>query len=554
MSTNSNSKPIIHRTPPNQAGQAKVSLKKNDFDAAIWSQGYNVFIDKAIKCPCKVKSNNHALSSCKNCGGSGYVFLNRYKSKLILQSMNIDTRYKEWSEERLGTVKITARNEDELAYMDRITLLEGLTIHTETLHPFQIDNKVKARLNYPPLEIEEISAFVDSETKLKRLEYGTDYTVADNIFTFSDEFLAWEHFTVSIRYKHHPTYYIIDLPRGVMETEALNKNNGSNESTRMPIHAIGRRSHYVLDEQDFDNEFLLDNSYDITCVKKANVLIDSCSNEVLVPAKCKDVEININNTLYKNAPSGSSENILVKNTSGALVGNLINNEWIVVSPTPKVIGYLRPVNFATITYANGDDGWHKINNTDPYSFNPATMEMAIQDPSDWFKLLTLNPFGNYSRFTSKNGGYYDFNTSQWKDVNGTVTTFAAEFGPLVGSGGYIVDNLTGIGWHGSRGGQKNFNNAYLDTVNFNNNGFLGFSNRWKVPSYNEVNSIINSNLIGAVTVNNPYFNMLLNRWTSTPYMNTPTSHNMIYNRVNYRIASSRAGLGGVANFCRYHFI
>jgi hypothetical protein len=280
MSSNSANKPIVSRTPPNVSGQAKVDLRKNDFDAAVWLKGYDVYIDKAIKCPCAVKSNNGALSSCKNCGGSGYVFINRYQTKLLLQSMNIDTRYKEWSQEKLGTVRITARTEDELTYMDRVTLLTGLMSTTQTIHPFTKGNQIKGRATHPPVEIEEVFCFVDGSEELRKLNYGTDvsitgidFSVENNILTFSSEFLAWEHFSVTIRYKHYPTYHIIDLPRGVMETEALNKTNGRNEYTKMPIHAIGRLAHYVLDEQNLNEDFLLDNSYDVACVSNANIQI-----------------------------------------------------------------------------------------------------------------------------------------------------------------------------------------------------------------------------------------------------------------------------------------
>ena len=282
MSSNSANKPIINRTPPNVSGQAKVDLRKNDFDTAVWQKGYDVYVDKAIKCPCAVESNNGALSSCKNCGGSGYVFINRYKTKLLLQSMNIDTKYKEWSQEKLGTVRITARTEDELSFMDRITMLTGLMSNTEIIHPFTKNNQKKGRLMQPPVEIEEVFCFVDGSQGLRKLNYGTDvsvsgtdFSIENNIITFSKEFLTWQHFSVTIRYKHYPTYHVIDLPRGVMETEALNKSNGRNEYTKMPIHAIGRLAHYVLDEQNLNEDFLLDNSYDVDCVNKSNIIIES---------------------------------------------------------------------------------------------------------------------------------------------------------------------------------------------------------------------------------------------------------------------------------------
>lgn len=268
MSGNSISKSPINRTPPPLGGSAKVALKKTDFDSKVWLYGNDVFIDKAIRCPCRTKSNNQALSSCKNCGGSGYVYLNRYRTKVVMQSMNLGTQFKEWSEEKLGTVKITARNEEELAFMDRITLLDGLNIHNETVHPFIIDSAVKARLDYPPIEIEEISVFVESNEKLRRLIYETDYTIEDNILSLSAEFFSWRDLTVSLRYKYYPTFHVLDLPRGTIQSDSI-----AGAAAKFPIHAIGRRAHYVIDEQNIDKDFLLDNSYEVECQKKANVVI-----------------------------------------------------------------------------------------------------------------------------------------------------------------------------------------------------------------------------------------------------------------------------------------
>ena len=48
-----------------------------------------------------------------------------------------------------------------------------------------------------------------------------------------------------------------------------------------------------------------------------------------VDPTCDPVTININSESYGSAPSGSTENIVVKDTEGTLVGTLIGGEWIV---------------------------------------------------------------------------------------------------------------------------------------------------------------------------------------------------------------------------------
>jgi len=360
MSSSSINKTPIHRTPANTSGKANVDLVKSDFDALVWNKGYDVYVDKAIKCPCATKNNGAPLSSCKNCGGSGWTFVNRYQTKMILQSMNIDTQYKEWSEERLGTVRITARTEDELALMDRITLLSGLMSDTETIHPFKKNNALKSRLNQPPVEIEEIFAFVESGQELKKLVYGTDvsvegtdFSVSGNILTFSNEYLAWPNFTVSIRYKHYPSYHVIDLPRGVIETEALDRSSGKREYNKLPIHAVGRLAHYVMDEQNIAEDFILDNSYDVNCVGSANIQIPenrACPDSVRIvkppvvtvidgddefelaagatytcKAAASSIDIDINGTDYQNEV-GSDIDIPVVNVDDSPVGTVSSSK------------------------------------------------------------------------------------------------------------------------------------------------------------------------------------------------------------------------------------
>lgn len=270
MSSNSQPKPIISQTPPNLNGQARADLRKRDFDAAVWNKGYDVYLDKALRCPCRNKNDHQALSSCKNCGGSGWVYLNRYKTKMVLQAMNLDTKFKEWSEERLGTVKITSLTQDELSFMDRITVIDGHSIVNDVIYPVNYFGELRARVNYEIQEIDEIFLFESTGVKLKRLVEATDYEILldandkkTNLLKFNAQYNQMADMTVSIRYQYAPQFHVLDVTRQVMATQEVNKSTGGDIVTQMPISAMGRRSHYVLDEQNYTNDFLLDNNYDI---------------------------------------------------------------------------------------------------------------------------------------------------------------------------------------------------------------------------------------------------------------------------------------------------
>lgn len=71
---------VINAESPSLYGQPQVSFRPNDFDAVIWTHGYDIICEKAIRCPCQGNSDS-PLPSCQNCHGSGYIYINPYRTK-----------------------------------------------------------------------------------------------------------------------------------------------------------------------------------------------------------------------------------------------------------------------------------------------------------------------------------------------------------------------------------------------------------------------------------------------------------------------------------------
>lgn len=258
MAGGSGPKSSITQTPPDLGGQAQVSLNKSTFEAVIYQKGYNVYHDKATKCPCKVQSSDN-LSSCRNCGGLGWVFFNRTKTKMILHSMNLDTQYKDWSEQTLGTVNISASDKDKLGYMDRIIVRDAQTMFSEIIYPQKWQGSKYAFTTYDVVSAETVFMFAGAEQKLKVLQLGVDYNINNNIFTMSARYLDVEDITISIRYIHAPMYHVIDMPRDTMVHDVRNPS-GIFETKVMPTSAVGRRAHYVLDMQNYTADYIHDNT------------------------------------------------------------------------------------------------------------------------------------------------------------------------------------------------------------------------------------------------------------------------------------------------------
>ena len=233
------------------------------------------------------------------------------------------------------------------------------------------------------------------------------------------------------------------------------------------------------------------------------------------------------------------------------------------SPTPEVIGYHRPFKGQTTSFVTGDEGWENINNIDPY-IPPINAKMAAQDPNDWFKLVDNNAFGNKSRFTSKNGGYYDFVTSTYRDVDGNSTTFFDEFqdGDSVVFGGYIIDHLTGLGWiHKDLGTALfgDFITTFIPGYNsIGTNKFHGYTD-WKMPTSPESMSIRSLHIKGAhITTaygnESPYFAIHRNCMTTSTYpFNTAFNIRVNIGTQQHTTFSPTTGTNTYATLCRPHY-
>lgn len=259
--------PIIAQTPPSLVAAPNIEFRKNDFEQAIWLKGYKVIHEKALKCPCK-SENSDQQSNCKNCGGSAWIFINPVETRAILHSMNRDTQFKEWSQQDMGRVNISMMDKDNLSYMDRITLIDGKAVFSQALHFKEKDGILFTYAAYNIKEITFIGLFINVDNKLQRLEIDTDYTFQDNTIFLNEKYTSTfnesdEDMSISVRYVHSPQFYVIDLTREMMTT--IVKEKGKEKSISMPISAIGRRGHYILDKENLSGTRLVDNSFVDEC-------------------------------------------------------------------------------------------------------------------------------------------------------------------------------------------------------------------------------------------------------------------------------------------------
>lgn len=239
----------------------RADLIKHDFDNLIHQKGRDVMLETALQCPCKSKSTNQQ-TNCRNCGGSGWLFINPTRTRMVLTAIDAVTDYRPWSEELVGTVNITTRVEEQLSLMDRITVLDGEVIANEVLFLRKMQEKRFVFTRYDIKQIHYIALFVGVNQPLRRLKKDVDFTINRNVVEFSSNLdlpFDAEHNSITIRYTHLPQFHIIDMKRETMQTYIWEDGE---KRQLMPVSAIGRRSHYQLSMENYDQSRLLDNSYE----------------------------------------------------------------------------------------------------------------------------------------------------------------------------------------------------------------------------------------------------------------------------------------------------
>ena len=269
---NGHKKPIIASTPPETIAGGVPFLKKEDFDKAVFTYGYEVTHEKALRCPCTNKGSGNALTNCQNCGGLGWFFINKRSTRMLIQNINKSNQFKNWTQDDKAKSSISARPVDKLAFMDRVTVLDVLTYFSESKKTMLANNEDFAFLYYYPLEVEFVFLFVGVNQKLLPLVQGSDFQIVENKIIFDSDLKQYygvnettfnetgQFLNFTIKYSHNPSYNVTDITR-----EAILNRNSSCETGLLklkdfPVHSMAMKTHYLLDPPDFNGDSVFDNS------------------------------------------------------------------------------------------------------------------------------------------------------------------------------------------------------------------------------------------------------------------------------------------------------
>lgn len=256
-------KPVAFQTTAS-AVHPRVGWRVDDFEELIQSQGYDVYIDRAMRCPCVDKATGQALSTCKNCLGRGWFFVDRTETRIIAQRMDSKKRYLDWSEVNAGTASMTTKGSDKLGFMDRIILLQLQEFYSEIIRPTMYEGELLAYPVYEPIDITNMFLYVGDYTKLEPIP-AEMYKVDKNKIVFDQELLNvvpvdsvnqnTPSVSISMRYSHYPVYHVIDVNRELMRVRESKLCGYDDEMLKqMPINVLARKAHFIFDAQKYGEE------------------------------------------------------------------------------------------------------------------------------------------------------------------------------------------------------------------------------------------------------------------------------------------------------------
>jgi hypothetical protein len=248
-------KRAVATTTPAEPPEFQVRFESQRFNALVFDKGYEVWLDRAYRCPCSITGAGQPLVSCDNCLGVGWIFTDRSETRIAVQGIKADVKYENWSKTTAGTARITARAIDKLAFMDRIILKDVEGYYNEII---RVRNNGTTRIGYteyPIIEIEDIFLFDTDKTPLKRLVQGTDYTIEKESKIILTPAASTKPAPVlSVRYRHYMTYHIIDMNRDIMKVREKGCLMPEEMLKEMPVAGLARKAHYLFDNMKYEEE------------------------------------------------------------------------------------------------------------------------------------------------------------------------------------------------------------------------------------------------------------------------------------------------------------
>lgn len=247
----------VSRTPKSYGESSRFEI--SEFNATIDQLGYECVLWKEIQCPCRSNNDETYHSTCRNCGGSGHVFVNPTQIRAIITNLDYRSQQEIYGTLEAGMITVTVKDDYKLAPMDKIVLLDAIGEFQENLYPFMDEGLLKTYTRFDVESVYYMGMFKDDSSPLLIMKEGEDFETEHNIIKLDEKYNNLLDVRLTVRYQHKPVYYIKDV---LNYARTSKKSDGT--PIRLPVKASAIRG-AVLDKENMDGTRLLDNSFNMNC-------------------------------------------------------------------------------------------------------------------------------------------------------------------------------------------------------------------------------------------------------------------------------------------------
>lgn len=241
--------------------KSRADFETDAFEELVLQKGLRVQHEKNLACPCKDETSGQANVECVDCNGMGFLFKDPNIFRAVVQSVGFNNKGKAAGKLDDGNSSVTMVWTDRIAWMDKITVLDGEDVFYEIVYP-KVRNIIaggtecSALMTYVPLSVKDIHLYVDKSTPSVELVSGVDYTVNGRKITLSDDLRdnigSVGKYNLSIRYTHNPQYLVNTINKNIRNTRVI-QNGAVDTLKKMPLNFTMTKLHYILGDKGLNN-------------------------------------------------------------------------------------------------------------------------------------------------------------------------------------------------------------------------------------------------------------------------------------------------------------
>jgi len=187
---------------------ARIDLKPEEFDRAIFQKGARIIWEKAMLCSCIDEFSGQPDFNCTSCKGKSFVYFDPIETRAVVSGIGGDNQNIPIGLIDVGTAYLTTQSTDPVNFRDRITFPDMTTAYSQVLkyEGESVELKYTAK---DLLSIRVLGTEIPKES-YSLSEDGTKIEFEPGVLAYGDKF--------SVLLRINPVYIVIDMPHDLRGT------------------------------------------------------------------------------------------------------------------------------------------------------------------------------------------------------------------------------------------------------------------------------------------------------------------------------------------------